>query len=293
MTGAPMLFDLSNYIFFLAIIAALYVAASNFIQMNMGGKGRFKQVQEEMKENQKKMMEATKAKRDAESSELMSQYMKLTGEMMKLQFMFLIPILIIFIGLAAFFPTVEPGTSDDVRLPLFDDGLAAHCDATAADGIYSNCYLIPASAQRGAWMIDAHLYSPENESLVRNSTAIFIDGGSPHDVWLQSQTQNGILDTLAGKKQHALGITTDRNNYTIGETVAIHSSASQANPSNRYEAVLNSGTFFYVDLPFALPLLNISRIIGSYGVFIFLAFVISICYSIAKAIHAAVKKKQQ
>jgi len=285
-----MLFNLENYWLFIIIIAAIYVAASTFIQMNIGGKNRFKALQDEMRENQKKMIEATKAKRDKESEELMSQYWKLTSELMKLQFMFLIPLLVIFAGLAFFLPLVEPGTEDDIRLQLYDDGLPSHCDMEAADGIFSNCYTIPPSAQKGAWVIDAHLYSQENESLAKNSTAIYIEGGKPADIWLQSQAQGGILDGLMGKEMHTLSVSTGKANYSIGETASISALASPADPSNRLEATINSGTFFYVDLPFALPLINISRIIGSYGVFIFLAFVLSICYSIGKAIYGAAKK---
>ena len=294
-----MLFDLTNYIFFIIFLAAIYMGAITYIQGNVGGKGRFKAIQVEMRENQKKMMEASRAKRDKEAEELMGQYWKLTSEMMKLQFMFLIPILVIFAGLAFFFPMVEPGMQDDVRLPLFDDGLAAHCDASGGDGIFSNCYAIPQGAQKGAWVIDAYLYSAENESLARNSTAIYIEGGKPSDVWLQSHSQNGFTDGLTGKGPHTLSGSSDRGNYSIGETVSISASYSPQSPSagpraqERVEAVLDSGTFFYLDLPFALPLINISRIIGSYGVFIFLAFVLSMCYSIAKAIYDAATKKKQ
>ena len=53
------------------------------------------------------------------------------------------------------------------------------------------------------------------------------------------------------------------------------------------------GTFYYVDLPFTIPLINIRRIIGSYGVFLFAAFVISILYSIGKAVYSAVMKKSK
>ena len=193
----------------------------------------------------------------------------------------------------------EPGRADDTRLPLYDDGLSSHCDLETADGIYSNCYAIPQGAQRGAWAIDAYIYSAENESLARNSTAIYVEGGKPSDVWLQSHTQNGFTDGLAGKVPHTLYASTDKKNYSIGETVSIRASYSPQSPSAspqaswRIEAVLDSGTFFYLDLPFALPLINISRIIGSYGVFIFLAFVMSMCYSIAKAVYDAAMKKQQ
>lgn len=293
-----MLFDLSNYWIFLLFLSAVYVAASTFIQMNVGGKGRFKGIQEEMKALQKRMMEASRQKDNKGMDELFSQNWKLTMEMMKLQFIMLGGLLVVLVALMAFFPLVEPGIEDDVRMPLFDDGLAAHCDIAAGDGTFSNCYAIPQGAQKGAWVVDAHLYSPSNESLAKNATAIYVEGGQPSDIWLQPQAQGGILDGLMGKVPHTLSVATDRQNYSLGETVAIRSSYSPQSPSagaqgERLEAAINSGTFFHVDLPFALPLINISRIIGSYGVFLLFAFFISIAYSIGKAVYSAISKKKQ
>ena len=64
-----------------------------------------------------------------------------------------------------------------------------------------------------------------------------------------------------------------------------------AMPSDaKLEVSINQGTFFYYDLPATIPLINIRRIIGSYGFFLFLAFVLSIVYSIGKTIFALKKK---
>jgi hypothetical protein len=285
-----MLFDMQNYPAFLAVLAALYAAASIWLQNNVGGKGRFRAIQAEMREIQLKIGEAAKRKDNKEMDALFSRNMSLTTEMMKLQFAFLIPLLAALLALAAFFPLVEPGTQDDVRLPLYDDGLPSHCDTAAMDGIFSNCYQLPQGAQKGAWVIDAFLLSPTNETLARNATAIYVEGGKPADIWLQSHTQSGLLDALMGKVPHTLSITTDKQNYALGEKVAIRASPLPAGGSSRVEAVLNSGTFFYVDLPFPLPLLNISRIIGSYGVFLLLAFLLGIAHSIGNSAYHMLRK---
>ena len=88
-------------------------------------------------------------------------------------------------------------------------------------------------------------------------------------------------------------MTSDRQNVTRGQAVALHATVSPT-PTNgtRLEGSLDMGTFYYVDLPFTIPLINIRRIIGSYGVFLFAAFVISILYSIGRAVYAAVTKKK-
>jgi len=114
-----------------------------------------------------------------------------------------------------------------------------------------------------------------------------------------------------GKAAYHLNISTGKQNYAAGQTVPITATVSPpiqavnavllapgegagaAKPLQgpRLEGVVNMGTAFYVDLPFPLPLINISRISGSYGVFIFFAFVIGIALSIGKSLVGAVLKK--
>ena len=53
-----MLFDLQNFWLFVLAVAAIYAVIVNFIQNNIGGKGRMKALQKEMTEVQKKMLDA-------------------------------------------------------------------------------------------------------------------------------------------------------------------------------------------------------------------------------------------
>ncbi len=290
-----MFFDLSNYWVFLFFIAILYVAVNNFIQDNIGGKGKFKELQAQMRDMQKKMTEAAKAHRDKEyeafSSEYLKQTMALTQLQMKMAFLILIPFLIL---VTFVFPAFEPGAEDDLSVQLFDDGLASHCDAAAGDGNYSGCAALPPEGRRGAWVVDVHLKSAENETLSRAATAIYYEGGKPEDVWLQSTSQSGLLDIVLGKTAYFLNASTDAQDYLSGQTVAIRAAAHPQPPAKSayYWASLNSGTFFHLDLPAPLPLLNIRRIIGSNGVFIFFAFVLGITYSIGRALYSKVSVKK-
>jgi len=287
------LFDLANYWVFVALLAIAYVALTTTIQTNIGGKNRLKTLQEEMKAVQLRLMEATKSKDAAESDAVMKQYWDLTGELMKVQFQMLAVLLVVLFVFMAIFPHFEPGGADDLRAQLYDDGLASHCDALAGDGIFSNCFAVPAGANTGAWVADVYLYSASNETLARNGTALYVEGGSPQDIWVQPITQSGFIDGLLGKTAYHVNATADRQNVTRGQTVALYATVSPK-PANgaRLEGALDMGTFYYVDLPFTIPLINIRRIIGSYGVFLFAAFVISILYSIGKAVYAAVNKKK-
>lgn len=285
-------FDFSNYWIFLAVIAAVYVAVSTFTQNNVGGKGRMRGLQAEMRQLQKEMTEAGKKKDDAKLNELISRNWKLTMEIMVIQTQLFALLLIVLFALMQFFPLVEPGTADDVRLRLYDDGLAEHCDAAALDGTYSGCLSLPQNGTRGAWVIDGFLLSATNETLSRNATAIYYEGGKPEDVWLQASTQSGLVEGLMGKVPHYLSVSTDKQNYTAGETVSLAARAVPSVPEGgSIEASADSGTFFHVDLPFPLPLINIRRIIGSYGAFLFFAFLIGMGYSIGKSLYGSVRKK--
>ena len=276
----------------IAAIAAVYVAISTYAQNNFGGKNRLKNLQLEMREVQNKMTAAAKKNDDKELNEAISQNWKLTWDLMKIQFLMLGMLLVVLFALMHAFPLIEPGMDDDVRLQLFDDGLPSHCDVAAGDGIFSNCYPLPANGTRGAWVIDGFLLSASGEQLVRNATAIYYEGGKPGDVWLQPQAASGLMDGAMGKVPYGLNISTGKQNYTKSEIVAIRASATPAPPQGAaYQASIDSGTFFYVDLPFPLPLINIRRIIGSYGVFLFTVFMLGIAYSIGKALFASISKK--
>ena len=142
-------------------------------------------------------------------------------------------------------------------------------------------------------MIDGYLRSSTGDQMSRNGTAIYYDGGQPSDVWIQSASQTGIFDALLGNTAYHLNVTTGQLNYTDGQTVQVYAQPIPAiapGANVTMQVSVNDGSFFHIDLPFTLPLINIRRIIGSYGVFLFFAFVMGIVYSIGRAIYALRKK---
>ncbi|MEM4348128.1 MAG: hypothetical protein QXN37_01015 [Candidatus Anstonellaceae archaeon] len=287
------MFDFSNYWLFLLLLAFGYVVFNNFAQQNVGGKGRLFSLQKEMQETQKKMIEASKARREKEYQELSSKYLEQTMELFKIQLKLAIVILIPFFFLISFvFPAIEPTGDDDIYIQLSDDGSAESCDQAANDGIYSGCIVLSENAKRGAWVIDVILKSAQNESLARFQHPIFYEGGSMKDIWLHNTSQSGVLDALLGKTAYAINITTNSKEYSSGQQVKVYATVVPNPPKDaRLEAVFNSGTFFYIDLPAPLPLLNIRRIIGSTGVFIFFAFVLGLSLSLGKAFYTWASKK--
>jgi hypothetical protein len=285
-------FGFQDYLAFLAVLAVIYVAVFNYAQGKIGGARNMRALQAEMRDVQKGMTDAAKSKDEKALNAAIDRNWKMTMELLVLQMKLMVVILGIFIPLSLFFPLVEPGTNDDIRMIMADDGLVSHCDSIANDSTYSACLSIPANATIGAWTVDAHLLSPQNESLSRNATALFCKGGVPEDVWLQASTQSGLFDVMTGKKQYSLNITGTKA-CEPGGAVLLQSHASALPQGARIEAVANSGTFFYLDLPITIPLINIRRIIGSYGIFIFLVFVASMAYGLAKSAYLELKKRME
>jgi hypothetical protein len=281
------LFNLENYWAFVLLCAVVYVSITMTVQSRIGGRNRLKTLQEEMKGVQLRLMEAGKSRDAAASDAVMKEYWQLTGELMKIQFQMFGLLIIILFAFMAVFPYLEPGSADDIRAQLFDNGLAVNCDFVAGDGIYSGCFAIPENAKKGAWVADVFLLSAGNETLARNATALYVEGGVPDDVWLQSSAQSGFLDGLLGKTAYHVAVNASAQNATLGQQLALYAAVSPAQlPQGAViEGVLNSGTFYHLDLPFTIPLINIHRIIGSYGAFLLAAFAVSIAYSIGRAIY--------
>jgi hypothetical protein len=296
-----MFFDLSNYWIFVAFIGAIYVGISTFAQNNIGGKGRLRGLQAEIKEVQQRMAAHAKDKNDKEVNAAIEQNWKLAMEMMVIQLKLAVAILaVFFIATAFIFPNVEPGKEDDIKLQLFDDGLALHCDALTGDGIFSGCLALPQDAQKGAWAIDVFLRSDAGDTLAHNATPIFVEGGEGWQVLTQVQPA-GLLDGLLGKVPKSIALDFAGQEFVRGQTVALRAAAYEQKggkmqqmmelAGGKMEAVADSGTFFYYDPPIPIPLINVRRIIGSGGFFIFIAFVLSMCYSVLKAAYGKFAKK--
>jgi len=287
-------FGFQEYFVVLLLLAAIYVVFFNFAQGKVGGARNIKALQVEMREIQKKMSDAAKSKDEKALNEAINQNWKLTMEILVIQVKLMAIIFGILIPLSWCFPYVEPGTADDIHLIMADNGLASHCDALEGDGIHSACVPIPQNATFGAWTIDIFLKSVKNETLARNATALFCNGGTHEDVWLQSSAVSNIFDSISGKAQYGLNISNVTEKCAPGSTLQLSVKPTPKIPPGAYvEATANSGTFLYLDLPFAIPLINIRRIIGSYGIFIFLVFMFSMTYGLGKSAYLELKKRME
>jgi len=273
-------FDQNSFTIFLMACAVVYVVLFNFLQKKFGKADRMMEIQKELNAINKGVGEASRRRDNAAVEELMKKQSPLLSELMSIQMRMLPLSLGLFIPVIMLLSAIEPYVLDDSRIALFDDGLLAHCDAAANDLIYSNCISLNSSSQQGAWVFSAEGFL--GESLVaQNATAFYVEKGKPEDVFLQSK-QHGILDIVLGAKAVSISPYTDKQAYSLGETVQLHAKTSEQ--VDRASASINNGTFYFVDLPVPIPILNIQRLVGATGAFILFSFVFSILFSFAKGI---------
>ncbi|MDD5339854.1 MAG: EMC3/TMCO1 family protein [Candidatus ainarchaeum sp.] len=252
-----------TFIALVAFLALAYAGASRYLQNRLVDKSEMEAIQAESKRLSAEMKTAQERKDEARVQELMKQQMEFLPKMNKVmmgQFKPMIFILGVFFALMWVIGQVDPTVQDDITLNMTDDGLG--CDAAAGDGTYSACYAL-ANANYGKWVFTAHS--------VRGGA----DVGTNY-TWFAYNAEVSDNFTEAPKGE-PIGIRTDKKSYSPGETVKLYATPS-AKP-DQVRAVLSNGTSFYVDLPMAIPLLNVQRIQQPYWWFIFVSFIASLVIS--------------
>jgi len=253
--------DSNSFAILVAFVALLYAVASTFIQQRLGNYKRIKEIQDTFKQLNDEFAEARKQGDKRKMEEVMkkqSESMPMLTESMTLQFKPLIVILAIFFLMTLSISFIEPLKDDDISLQMNDVGTG--CDVKGGDGIYSACLEFN-STNYGAGVLTVEAFNGDSV-IASNSTALFYNGGKPDDVF--PPRPNGKMDVWS-----------DKELYKQGDTASVYAKLDSPDPQ-KVTAKFDNGTFFFVDLPFTIPLLNISRIIGATGWFILCAVVLSI-----------------
>lgn len=240
-----------NFVLIVTVIALVYSLGIRMLQYKFGNQREMEEFQKESKALNAEFKKASDEKNDSRVKVIMEKQKQLfprMGKLMMGQFKVMIPILIIFVGMMWLFDNFDPFKNDDITLELLDDG--SGCDSVADDLIYSGCYKL-SDENYGPWVVFIEAY--DENPFAQNSTAFLYKEGS--------------FESLPSEvKGEPIGVTLDKEEYSPGETVKI--TATPERKAEKVEAVLNSGSWFYVDLPFTIPLLNINRINDPYWWFI-------------------------
>ncbi|MFA6530436.1 MAG: EMC3/TMCO1 family protein [Candidatus Micrarchaeia archaeon] len=255
--------DFTIYAVFVTIMAVIYAFMTREIQYRFGNRKESEEFQKKSKELNDQMKEASKRKDQKKVEELMKKQTELLPEMNKImmgQFKMMIPVLILFFALTWVVNNFDQTTKDDVIVTLIDNGIG--CDKLAKDYIFSACYL-PESKNYGAWAVEVKAFGETNNSVGENST-YFIYGIGDEEPYFK------------GQKGEPVSVSLSKTKYTAGEEIAIYAKSDKAVSMTAY---LDNGTRFYVDLPFAIPILNVKRINEAYWWFIFVSILAGLAIS--------------
>lgn len=256
--------DLQLYIWLVAFAALLYAGTTRFLQRKLVNKKEMEDIQKESKQLSKEYKEAMQRKDQAEIDRVMKKQMELLPRMNKAmlgQFKPMLIILVFFFAFTFAINSIDPTKQDDIIIEMNDNGM--ECDGTAGDGIYSACYEI-SGENYGKWTYTAKAYNGMNEVGLNNT--YFFYGHEDSDRYVE-----------LGKGAQ-VSLSTDKELYQPGDTVHLYASVPPET-ATRMTATLDNGTWFYVDLPFTLPLFNVQRIYQPYWWFILISLVLGLAIS--------------
>jgi hypothetical protein len=254
-------------------LALAYAAATRYIQAKMIDKSGMESMQAQSKRLNEEFKKAEKANDKKRMERIMDEQVECLKQMngvMLGQFKPLIVIMLLFGACTWAIGAMDPTAKDDMKLNLTDDG--AGCDNAAGDGVFTGCFNI-SGANAGKWTVSARALEG-NTDAGDNQTYFIYGPGSDNDTYVEQG------------KGTPIELATDKREYYPGETVVITAEPAtemppasllflQISPARnvtigRVEATVSNGTYFKVDLPLTIPLLNVKSIYQPYWWFFLL-----------------------
>jgi hypothetical protein len=247
-----------------AFLAVVYAGIAKFIQSKLVNRVEVESIQAESKKLSEELKKAQKTGNQAKIDEAMKRQMEFLPKMNKImmgQFKPMIVILAFFFAFTWGVGQLDPTVQDDITVKLVDDGTG--CDAKAADGIFSGCYSME-NENHGKWTYTAKAY--KNGGEVGSNRTYFTYNADEVDSYVE------------GPMGQPVQLSTDKRDYFPGETVELF---AQSQGADSIEASLDNGTFFRVDLPITIPILNVQKIYQPYWWFILISLITNLSLSVA------------
>ncbi|MFH1393581.1 MAG: EMC3/TMCO1 family protein [Candidatus Micrarchaeota archaeon] len=266
--------DFSFYIILVAVAAIVYAGISRYLQNTLVDRSKMEELQKESKALNAEYKKATDAKDQAKMEAIMKKQMELFPKMNKVmmqQFKPMIIIIAIFFAFSFGVNSINPFVEDDIHFVLFDDG--GDCDKLPDDGVYTACVELN-NENFGKWTATAKAKNGGSELGV-NETYFLYNVKSHDEIYVEHGTGQQML------------ISPERETYYPGETAIIN--VIPPSETHEVELSISNGTFFYVDLPFKIPILDVQRIYQPHWWFIFVSLISGILISFL--IKRMVKKK--
>jgi len=247
-----------------AFLALIYAGMAKFIQSKLVNREEVEDIQKESKKLSEELKEAQKSGNQARIDAAMKKQMEFFPKMNKVMIAQFKPMLIIlglFFAFTWLVGHINPAIADDIVIPMSDDG--SGCDAAAGDGTYSACYLLEGT-DYGKWTY--HVTAYEGDLEMGTNYSYFAYNSDINDTFKEAPKGKPVI------------VSTGKEEYLAGETVSIYGRSEGA---TRMEAALDKGTFFSVELPVAIPILNVKTIYQPYWWFILVSLITNLSISIA------------
>jgi len=256
-----------TFVLLVTVMALGYAVVARYLQNKLINRSDMESIQAESKRLNEDYKKASERKDQKKMDEVMKQQLDMLPKMNKMMFAQMKPMIIIFGIFIAFTWTagqLDPSTKDDFTIAMSDNGTG--CDTLAHDGIFSACYT--PQADYGRWVFSARAFKGGSE-LGKNSTYFYYNAPEDNDSFLEATSGQPIA------------VSTDKRDYAAGETVRLYAQNANAEQVN---ATLDSGTAFYVDLPFKIPVINLQRIHQTNWWFVFVSLIASLGISLVLSI---------
>jgi len=256
-------------------LALAYSGLLKFIQNKLVDKKEMEGIQAEAKRLNEEMDRAQKAGNQKKVDELMAKQLEHLQKMNGAMLNSMKPMFVIVLVFGAFMWVVgmlDPYVKDDIALNMTDDGLG--CDRAANDGVFSACYTL-AGENYGKWTVHAKMFEGSSE-MGSNETYFLLNALNASDTYVEPGKGEG-LELGTDRREYAPGdtvtITGVPANMTAGSEFIIRLSEPRPLKIDNMSATLSNGTYFSVELPIAIPLLNVKTIYQPYWWFILVSLI--------------------
>lgn len=265
------------FIGLVAVLAVAYAFLAKYIQNKFIDKKQMEETQAEMRRLSQEYEKAKKtgdSKKSQEALDKQLEFMPKMNKIMFAQFKPMIYILVVFVILSWAIGFLDDTIKDDLTLNLKDDGIG--CDKIAGDGIYSTCHQ-PTNDNFGKWTATAIVYEAGHE-IARNQS-YFHYGSDDNDSYVEMEKGENVLVTT-GKLMYSKGENAEIYVIPANITKPGFLSSPRQIVVERVEVVLSNGTYFRVDLPFTIPILEWKAFYQPIVWFIFVSFILNIVISL-------------
>lgn len=275
---------LDMYILLVAVAAVIYACIARFLQNKMVDRSKMDALQKDSKALNAEYKKASERKDKRKMEELMAKQMEMLKEMNKLMFQQFKPMMIIVIIFMAIMFVVNmfnPAVQDDISISLYDDGNS--CDPHAGDGIYSACIDLQENPNYGKWTATVKALRSGKE-MAKNETYFLYNVKSHPDRYVEEGTGEYMevqFDKEVYYPAESASIHAKPANMTRGfEVFGISLVKPQETNIDEVTATLSNGTYFYVELPFTIPLFEVKRIFQPQWWFIFISLITGLLVSV-------------